>query len=198
MLGMKEKLFSNYGIFFNLFQKIYAYICFKASSKLFQVFVSEPNFMPIYPMETSVCSNTVWHCHTWGMQLALQWNETLEWEQQGELLYPSSNIHYSLLSLTLTLIITPRLYLLWHAHFYHKAGYTPTRFWESEAVRGHSRRPTQVGVSRTVVSLRHRFTPPAAEKVGPSNHSDWLFTLPLPAGKDSYCHSSTEVFAVCS
>ena len=30
----------------------------------------------------------------------------------------------------------------------------------SEAV-GHSRRPTQVGVSRTVVSLRHLFTPPA-------------------------------------
>ena len=24
------------------------------------------------------------------------------------------------------------------------------------------------------------------------------YTLPLPAGKDSYCYSSTEVFAVCS
>ena len=32
----------------------------------------------------------------------------------------------------------------------------------SEAV-GHSRRPTQVGVSRTVVSLRHLVIPPAAD-----------------------------------
>ena len=83
-----------------------------------------------------------------------------------------------------------------------KAGYTPTRFWESEAVGGS--RAFAAPYSGWCVPHRRLFTAPfhnsrgRSEKVGPSNHSDWLFTLPLPAGKDSYCQSSTEVFAVCS